>query len=325
MKKSQWLKYTLSFLLAGVLVYFAFRKVDWTAFWEGLRQTRWGFMGLYVIVAVAALLFRALRWQSILRPLDPSVSGLLVWDADNIGNLVNIVLPSAGEFTRCGIVSGKKASYDKVFGTVACERVCDTLAVFVIFFATFIIDADTFRTFFVDNIWQPLAGKLGGAVWWIGGGVVVLLAAAVFAIFRLRGTNRFCGKVAGVFTGLGEGFASIARMERKWTFVLYTILIWVMYFFMSYFVMKAVPATSPLPLAAALFITAVGNIASIIPVPGGVGAYHYLVALTIQGIYFLPWDTGILYATLNHESHAVLVLVLGLVSFVAWTLRKKRI
>ena len=40
--KSKWLKYVLSFLLAGVLVFFAFRGVDWKAFWSGLQQTRWG-------------------------------------------------------------------------------------------------------------------------------------------------------------------------------------------------------------------------------------------------------------------------------------------
>ena len=36
--KSKVLKYILSFVLAGVLVYFAFRGVDWKAFWGGLHH-----------------------------------------------------------------------------------------------------------------------------------------------------------------------------------------------------------------------------------------------------------------------------------------------
>ena len=39
-KAANIVKYTLSTILAGVLVWFAFRGVDWKAFWEGLQQTR---------------------------------------------------------------------------------------------------------------------------------------------------------------------------------------------------------------------------------------------------------------------------------------------
>ena len=48
------LKYVLSFVLAGVLVYFAFRGVDWTAFWSGLQQTRWGWVALFVLFSAMA-------------------------------------------------------------------------------------------------------------------------------------------------------------------------------------------------------------------------------------------------------------------------------
>ena len=40
-KTKKVIKYVLLFALAIVLVYFAFRKVDWHAFMEGLKQTRW--------------------------------------------------------------------------------------------------------------------------------------------------------------------------------------------------------------------------------------------------------------------------------------------
>lgn len=322
--KSKILKYTLSFAAAAVLVWFSFRKVDWNAFLEGLKMTRWSYMLLYLVAAVGALVFRCFRWHSILTPLDGNIRSMRVWDANNIGNIINVVLPAAGEFTRCGLVSTKKARYDKVFGTIACERACDFIAIAVIFLATFAIDWNTFSTFFRDNIWTPLASELGPGLWLITAGLAVLAGGFIFAVFHWRERNGFCGKIAGVFTGLADGFTSFAKMERKWLFATYTVLIWLMYFLMSYFVMLAIPATAVLPLAAALFITAVGNIASVIPVPGGIGAYHYLVALTIQAIYVLPWETGILYATLNHESHAVLVIVLGLISYIFFNFRKKR-
>lgn len=68
-------------------------------------------------------------------------------------------------------------------------------------------------------------------------------------------------------------------------------------------------------LADAAFLSLVGNIASVVPVPGGVGAYHYLVAAAV-GLYGHSWETGILFATLNHEIHALLIIVLGIISYV---------
>ena len=96
-----------------------------------------------------------------------------------------------------------------------------------------------------------------------------------------------------------------------------------MYVLMSWAGLKALPMLDSLTIADALFISAVGNIASVIPVPGGIGAYHYLIALTLQSLYGATWDTGILYATLCHETHAILIIVLGISSYIRITLAKR--
>ena len=36
------IKYSLSFILAAVLVYFAFRGINWAEFLNDIKQTRWG-------------------------------------------------------------------------------------------------------------------------------------------------------------------------------------------------------------------------------------------------------------------------------------------
>jgi len=325
MKAGNVIKYTLSFLLAGVLVYFAFRGVDWKAFWDGLQQTRWAWVALFVLCSVLALVLREERWRAIIKPLDASAAGRAdVWDAVNVGNLVNVVLPGAGEFLRCGYISRRRSlSYDKALGTIVCERACDMAAILLLFMLALAFGWDRFGDFFVRQIWSPAAGGMGQTVRLALILVPLLLAAGVWAVFRWRESNAFCGKVAAWIKGLGAGFAGIGRMEHKWLFVLQTVGIWLMYIAMSWAGLKAVPALSNLGWADALFISAVGNVASVIPVPGGIGAYHYLVALTLQGIYMADWDTGILYATLCHETHAVLVILLGTISYFCFTLRHK--
>ena len=97
-----------------------------------------------------------------------------------------------------------------------------------------------------------------------------------------------------------------------------------MYLLMCFSILKAVPELSHLGLEDALFFTAVGNIASVIPVPGGIGAYHYLMALSAQSLYGATWESGILLATLGHESHAILIIVVGIISYVHITLKRRK-
>lgn len=323
-KAANIVKYTLSTILAGVLVWFAFRGVDWKAFWEGLQQTRWGWVALYFAAAVLALVFRTERWYALIKPLDPQVKRLPVWDALNVGNLVSVVLPGAGELVRCGYVSSRRMSFDRSLGTIVCERVFDVLAVALILVAALALKWDTFAPFFAQNIWGPFYDKLGGSAVWILVGAALLVAGFFAAVFFLRRRVRFFRRITETLKGLATGFASVARMENKWGFLLSTVGIWAMYIAMMWCTIRALPQLDILSTIDAVFLSAVGNIASVIPVPGGIGAYHYLVALSVESLYGASWETGILLATLGHEAHAILIIILGVISYVNLSLRKRK-
>lgn len=338
------LKIALSFALAGVFVFFAFRGIDWASFAQDIRQTRWIWVLAFCVVSVGALIFRMLRWQALLRPLhsgadaaesgsggsaagaadgaDGKVSALRVWDANNVGNIVNVVIPGSGEFVRCGYMTAGRASYDKVLGTVVTERICDVLAIVLLMAIAILCGSEQMKQFFRTNIAGAAAGQL--SLLWVLAGVLLLLATGVWALWHFRERNAFCGKIADKLKGFAGGMTSFVRMRKKWLFIIYTIGIWTMYVLMSYSIIKAMPELSHLGAADALFLCAIGNFASVIPVPGGIGAYHYLVALSLSGIYGVSWETGLLNATLNHELHAILILLLGAVSYISLTLQSRK-
>ena len=339
------LKIALSFALAGVFVFFAFRGIDWASFARDIRQTRWIWVLAFCVVSVGALIFRMLRWQALLRPLhggadaaesgsggsaaggadgaDGKVSALRVWDANNVGNIVNVVIPGSGEFVRCGYMTAGRASYDKVLGTVVTERICDVLAIVLLMAIAILCGREQMKQFFRTNIAGAATGQL--SLLWVLAGVLLLLAAGVWALWHFRERNAFCGKIADKLKGFAGGMTSFVRMRKKWLFIIYTIGIWTMYVLMSYSIIKAMPDLSHLGAADALFLCAIGNFASVIPVPGGIGAYHYLVALSLSGIYGVSWETGLLNATLNHELHAILILLLGAVSYISLTLQNRKV
>lgn len=323
-KATKVLKYLLSVGLAAVLVWFAFRGVDWKAFLEGLKETRWGYVLVFTLVSVLALFFREERWRLMMEPLDPDVKRLDAWDASNVGNLVNVVLPGAGEFIRGGYIKSNKMSYNKILGTIVCERAWDVLAVLFMLVLALVLKWNTFGEFFLTNIWNPLTHSFGFSMWWILAPILVALAVFVWGVFHWQERSPFCAKVAGAVRGLGAGIASFAHIRRKWAFVLYTIGIWVTYLLMTYYNFLAIPALAHLTFFDSLFVSAVGNIASVIPVPGGIGAYHYLVALTLESIHGATWETSLLFATLSHETHALLIILLGVASYVRLSVRKRK-
>ena len=110
-KAANIIKYSLSGILAVVLVWFAFRGVDWKTFWEDLQQTRWFWMVLFFVAATLALVFRERRWTALMRPLDPELKRLHVWDSINVGNLVNVVLPGANSNTLTVTADSSILSY----------------------------------------------------------------------------------------------------------------------------------------------------------------------------------------------------------------------
>ena len=316
------LKFILSFLLAVALVWIAFRRVDWKAFLDGLRLTRWGYVIPFLVASVVAIFLRTLRWRDLLRSSGHSVRWLTVWDAYNVGNVANVALPGSGEFIRCGYVVGKSA-YGDALGTVVMERVWDFVAIVVIIILALVLDRAKFGPFFVEQVWTPLSEGLNFSLWWLVVLLVVIIGLFIWAVFRFRDRNRLCRKVADALASVGRGFSSFTRMERKGLFLLYTFGIWLMYLLMCFCILKALPELSYLGLEDALFFTAVGNIAAVIPLPGGIGAYHYLVALSVSSIYGGSWETGLLFATLQHELHSVLLLVLGVFSYAGLTLRSR--
>lgn len=314
-KATNAIKYSLSFVLAAFLVYFAFSKVSWDAFLAGLQSTRWSYIVLFLLASVLALLFRNVRWRLLMKPLDPEVKSLDSWDATNIGNVANIAIPGAGEFIRCGYMSSKRMNFEKTFGTMVCERAWDVISILILILIALAAKWESFGSFFRENILGAASEKFTLSFWLLMLAALVIVSLAAWLVYRFRGKNRLCGRIASAVRGLWDGFISFTKVRSKFLFVTYTAGIWASYVLMTYFIILAMPSLDGLGLADAVLISAMGNIASVIPVPGGIGAYHYIVALTLQTLYGADWDTGVLFATLNHELHALLVIALGVISY----------
>lgn len=328
------LKYILSALLAVVLLWFSFRDVEWDEFRTELGKCRWEFILLSMAAGAVAFWVRGLRWRQLLLPFDGSITRMTTFNGINIGNISNFVFPRIGEFVRCGVIVRrsepvdaaepvrKKASYDKVLGTVVLERGWELLVMLLMLAIVLVVGFDRYGAFFVGKIWTPMSERFGGGLWLVVGGAVALMAGGIYLLWSLRAKNDFCGKVWSVLRGIGQGFASCLKMDRKWLFFAYTLLIWMLYWLMAASTMWAAPFLGDLTLVDALFLSLVGGLGFAVPAPGGIGSFHFVISLALLGIYGIPMETGVIYATLSHTSQAITQIIFGAGSYVYETLKK---
>lgn len=317
------IKYAVSASLAAVLLWFSFRDVEWASFMESLRSCRWEFVLLSMAAGSFAFWLRALRWRRLLLPIAPEVSRTTAFNGINIGNISNFVFPRIGEFVRCGVITRRStATYDKVLGTVVLERSWELLVMLLLLAAVLVGGAERFGTFFMDEIWTPIASRFSLGMWPVAAAAIVLTCGAGYALWRFRETSPFCAKVTGVVRGLLQGFSSCLRMEKKWLFFAYTAAIWATYWLMAASTMWAVPFIEGLDLLDALFLSLVGGLGFAVPVPGGIGAFHFVISLALSVIYGIPPEMGVLYATISHTSQAVTQIFFGLGSYAYESLKK---
>jgi len=337
------LKGGLSLALAVTLLFFSFRGVDWKEFWSCLGSTNWTWVAVSMAVGLAAIYFRGLRWRELLLPVDPETTRLNTYDANAIGSLVNIVLPRIGEFIRCGYITlnssldgegHRKAGVDKVLGTAIVDRLWDMVCLVLCVFIVSFLMVERFGSFFA-NLFKGATISIPYLLL-VAVGVVAIL---VFLTWKFQDRSSLLARIWKAVGGVWQGVSSCMRMRTWWKFILYTLAVWGCYWLMSCCIVWAFQDMDPTGVSAqmayslekissldiydALFLMVAGAISSVVPVPGGFGAFHYVVSLALSSMYGIPTELGVIFATLSHESQIIMQIVAGGVSWIRQSLRKR--
>jgi len=318
MNKKKILSYVIWTVLAVVLIYFCFRSVSWDSFLEALGACKWEWVALSMLTGAAVLVLRALRWQMQLRPLDPSVSLLSSFNAYAVGLASSLVLPRLGDVVRCGYITrSSRIGFDKSIGTMVVDRLWDALSLLAVGVILVTVLWNHFGTFIVDNYFGAIVTS---HTLWIALGSLVLLLVGVLVLFwRMRSKGGFWDKAWGFIRGIKDGLLSIKDMRHGYLFIVYTILIWAGYWLMCHSILLALgdmEEFAGLGWADSLFLMFAGSVSALVPVPGGFGAYHGIVAGALSAIWGIPFPVGMIFATLSHESQVIVQAVCGLGAYV---------
>lgn len=324
------LGYAASATLAAVLLWLSFRGIGWEAFRQGLRDCSWGCVAAAMGFGALSVWLRGLRWRELLLPTDPTLRRRTCFNAVSISYVANMALPRAGELVRCGYVARRsardaegrrRASFEKVLGTVVVDRVWDTMVLLLLLLVMVLAMGGRFA--------ELLSGRLESGFFRTLGLAALAGGCALAAVWLLRDRNAVFRRIWGFAAGIFQGMSACLRMKGWWKFLVCTLLIWGCYWMSCHCILLAVqgrlPGFGALGWGDSLFLMAVGSISSVVPVPGGFGAYHYLISLALANFYGIPAEYGLVWATLNHESQALVQILCGGGSWLWETLRKDQL
>ena len=288
--------------------------------WKAWETSNKVYLGLMALIAVFSHLLRAERWRMLLAPTGNQVSLTNSFLSLMIGYLVNLGVPRGGEVSRCyNLYKLEKTPVEVSFGTVVVERMVDVICLLILIGVSFVAEWKKLKGF-IDTLNFSSGQGFTIPLWVILGAIAGV--GFLVALYLLRKNE----KLLKIVRGFKEGLLAVFRLKNKSLFLTYSIGIWLMYFLMSYCVIKAFPETENLGFSAVLTLFALGSIAMAAPLPGGAGSYHTLVPLGLVMLYNLPKPDAVAFVFIFHGWQTLLMIVMGLLSLVAsyWILKWKR-
>src|SRR6266568_502144 len=125
-KSPRYWKWPLAIGVAGVLLYFALRGVEWSRVGTIVAHCRIEYLLLACGCATLSYIVRAMRWRVLLSAQEKIKATTVLW-ASSVGYLANSYLPArSGELIRTAMISSRsRLSRTYVFTTAMTERVIE--------------------------------------------------------------------------------------------------------------------------------------------------------------------------------------------------------
>jgi len=314
------LKYLIFIGIGVLLLWQAFKGTKFDELIVIIKNAKYSWVALAMFCGTLSHISRAIRWNMLIKPTGHNPMVVSSFFSVMIGYLANLAFPRLGEVVRCTVLSRReKIPFNTLLGTVVVERAFDLLSLLLLIFLTIVFQFDFLREFLTEYIYTPyivpLLSKL--PVFLII--LVVVLAGSFFllkAILPIIKKNKFFFKIKRLLVGFIAGLRTIKQLKSPTLFFAHTVFIWSMYLAMSYLCFFAVQETAVLDLKAGITILVIGSIGITLPVPGGIGPFHYFVINALTYLYNITDRGAEAYAIITHTSQMLLIALLGVISLI---------
>ena len=291
--------------------------------WQAFDNVNYFWVAVVFVTGVISHVVRALRWRLLFEPLDYKPRVSTTFGAVMIAYLANLAVPRLGEVLRCGVLN----QYEKIpiqtsLGTVVTERIIDLIGFALTVLLGLVLEFNLLKDYLYDALSQKMAVPSLATLALVGV-LGLVLCIVLYRIFRkkLMQIPLFL-KVKTTIIDFWQGIKSILYLRRPWLFVIYSLLIYFLYFLGGYIAFKVLPETMHLTLVSALMVYIFGSVGMMVT-PGGIGLYPALIAETLA-IYKITKPIGYALGWISWGVQQIVTLVFGMGYLIALPLMKKK-
>lgn len=309
------LQYSVFLGFAALFLWLANRNLDFDKLWNILKGVHIWPLFFVFIGGFLSHYLRALRWKLLIDPMGYNVNKTNTFLSIMIGYAVNLITPRGGEVARCAVLSRyEKIPADKLAGTMIAERLIDLISLIVILVINYIFEFRYVNEYFSKKIITPLRENLN--VYWVLAALVFIIGGIIMARIFWKKTRGSENKIVKIIRNIGEGLVSVKNLKGVGKFILYTVLIWLLYWVMTYMGFHAFDALASTRPGAGLSVLSFGSIGFVIPSPGGAGSYQFFVQEALMNIYEIEKNLAMAYANLSWASQNLILIIGGLFAFI---------
>lgn len=317
-------KKAFSFLLpiavSAVLIVWLLRKVHIHTILQILHDGcdyRWLVLMCFVLAASRSI--RGIRWGIQLRAagvrrLPPMAEMCSIWGA----YALNLIMTYVGEAWRCLYVARRqRASLSTVVGTDLGDRISDAIMIILLSGLTFSVARTKIMDFMRHySFGQHLLDFLSSPWLWIA---IVIVGLLTVRLLTSHSKNKVVVNIRRQIAQLWDGFRILFTMKHQVRFWIYTLMIWIAYFLMTYLSFFAFPFTKELirtdlcyGLLPGLVVFMFGSLSMAIPSSGGLGPWNIAVIFALS-LYGVDYADAAAFAMAVWSFQTVTQILLGVV------------
>ena len=302
------IKFILGVLISIIGLYYAFRQINFWELWVSLKNVNFVLITIAIVILLLSNVIRAWRWQILVKPIN-DVSFEPAFSSIMIGYFGNSVLPfRMGEFLRAYVVADKTSlTASTAFGTIVIERILDFIGLSAVILLIMTV--------------YPLK-SIGGSI--IIGVIVLSLTAFIF-IFLFSGFKstllvkieklsllRFglLRKILLFIKNILDGATTIRATNKLGIILLYTLIIWIMYYCSTYLATIATGIELEWFEFGVLLISTTLAI-SIPAAPGYVGTYHAAAVYILTNLFNVDRLDAQAAAIILHAVGTIPIVIIG--------------
>ncbi len=313
-------KILASALVTAACVYYALHGVDKTQAIAELRALPTIGALLYLVTLALTHLFRAWRWEYLLRPVGVSIPLRRLLPISSVGFMAILVLPMRlGEFVRPYYVAREgHVRMSTALGTVAVERIIDGLMISILFFGSYLVsEGELYPRELRVAAWLSLGAFLGLTTFLALALLQTELTIRVFlklSLMRVLAPSR-ADRIADKIRSMISGFRVLTDARNFGRFLGLTVAYWGSNGIGMWLLARQM--NLPISLGAAFTTMAfTGVVLSLPNAPGLVGQFHAGIKMSLGA--YLPLavvnSKGFAYSVVLHGLQTVWYVGVGIIA-----------